>query len=190
MRGLLTRLLSEEYRYPVALGLAHLGWWSTAIVVVLRAAEILPSQYGLITVCTIGLAIAATLALIRVRITNTLIVALHATVRSLVAISANAFVDTCIVGLDKRGRIESVDHADVIGWDNERLTGEDLQALLRPPAGGSRCIEPGATVNTAMVSQAGDVFDAKISVVCLEFGAPDGDCQVIATISPRNTLRE
>ncbi|MEU3052297.1 hypothetical protein [Streptomyces griseus] len=182
-------LVDEDYRYPLTLTVAHIGWWGTVIIVLLRATEIIPPQWGLIAVLTIGIAVTASLSLSRMRFAKTIAGVFQTGLTTAVTLNANVLTDACIVSLNPEGVIESADHADAIGWETDALTGRELRTLFAPVAGGTRKIQPGSTIQTPMKTQKGELFGARISVVSLQTG--DGSTngaghRVIATIAPIN----
>lgn len=159
---------SDDNRYRVTLVLANLGWWGTAAIVVLRAVDVIPDDLGLAAVLTIGAAVAASIALSRMRLAKTITTVFQAGMTSAVALSANILTDTCMVALDDQGIIESADHADAIGWEEEEIVGRELRGVLAPRTGNLiNRISPGATLTSPMHTQNGGIFDAKISVVDL-----------------------
>ncbi|MGW0682847.1 hypothetical protein ACWD2L_05730 [Streptomyces sp. NPDC002754] len=182
MTNPLAILTADENRYRVTMATALTAWLVTAVLVLLRALDVLNQHLSSIAILTVGVAIAASLSLGRMKLTKTITTVFQAGLASAVTLTTNALTDTCIVALDDRGIILSADHTDAIGWDEEELTGRELRALCQPKAGGVRKIEPGATITTPMTNQKGELFDAKISVVHLP--TPGNGGRVIATIAP------
>lgn len=182
MTNPLATLTADENRYGVTLGTAITGWALTALLVLLRAFDVLVQRWGTLSILTVGVAIAASLSLGRMKLTKTITTVFQAGLASAVTLTTNALTDTCIVALDERGIILSADHTDAIGWDQEELVGRELRALCQPRSGGTRKIEPGVTITSPMQNQKGGTFDAKISVVHLP--TPGNGGRVVATIAP------
>lgn len=164
--------------YRKTLALAHTAWWSTAGIVVLRAFEIIPQQFGLAALLTLGGGVTASLALSRMRLSDTVTGAFKIGLQSAISLSANVFTDTCIMSLDDDGRVLGVDHADAIGWSAQELKGRELRALLSPRSHGVRELVPGSSVTSPMLNQKGETFDARLSFAALDEGV------MIVTVSP------
>lgn len=65
--------LAEDDRRKATLGLAWAGWVGTGVLVILRATELVPMAWGSVAILTIGVAIAASLARSRMRLTDTIV---------------------------------------------------------------------------------------------------------------------
>jgi hypothetical protein len=175
--------------YKKILLAAHAGWWGTVVVVGLRAMDILPQPAGSLGLLTLGVAVTASLALSRMKLGKTITEVFNAGMRAAITLSANVFTDTCIMAVDKDGRVVSVDHSDAIGWEADKLLGKDLLCDLvvtRSGVSGTiRKLEPGTSITTPMRNQDGGAFDARISLA--ELDQQVGDVRVermIATVSP------
>lgn len=182
MTNPLARITADENRYAVTMAIAQVAWWASFVLVLLRALDLLEQHLSSLAILTVGVGIAASLSLGRMRLTKTITTVFQAGLASAVTLTTNALTDTCIVALDDRGIILSADHTDAIGWDEDELVGRELRGLFQPHSGGVRRIEPGATITSPMANQKGEVFDAKISVVNLS--TPDNGGRVVATIAP------
>lgn len=182
---------SDHHRYRNTLILAHLGWWGTVVVVVLRAMEAVPQSVGLASLLTLGLGITASLSLSRMRLGDTISQVFNAGMKAAITLSANVFTDTCIMALDDQGRIASVDHSDAIGWDADAILGRYLRDLLAPRSHSKpmRVLEPGTSITSPMLNQEGGAFDARISLATLgqhvnSDGVQSENLTMVATISP------
>jgi len=179
----------KNSEYNKILLAAHVGWWGTVVVVGLRAMDILPQPAGSLGLLTLGVAVTASLALSRMKLGKTITEVFNAGMRAAITLSANVFTDTCIMAIDKDGRIVSVDHCDAIGWDADKLVGkllcDDLIVPRSGVSGSMRVLEPGTSITTPMRNQLGGTFDARISLA--ELDQQVGDVRVermIATVSP------
>lgn len=173
--------------YEKMVTLAHCGWWSTVCVVTLRTFDILPQSAGSIALLTLGLGVTASLGLSRMRLGETISQVFQVGLQSAITLSANVFTDTAIMALDEHGCIESVDHADAIGWDTEELVGRELRTLLAPRSHGVRILRPGTSMTSPMQNQRGEMFDARLSFAALKTsGIPHNGFQeaMIVTVSP------
>lgn len=177
------RDINDQQRYVHTLAAAHTGWWGTVVITGLRATGVIPQQAGTLALLTLGLGITASLSLSRMRLGKTIAEVFQAGMRAAITLSANVFTDTCIMALDKKGVIQSVDHCDAIGWEEEEIVGRELRALLSPRSMGVRHIEPGTTVTSPMLNQAGKRFDARLSIAALR-GADGDDGSLIVTVAP------
>jgi hypothetical protein len=173
--------INDQQRYRHTLIMAHTGWWGTVLIVSARTFGWLPQEAGSLALLTLGLGVTGSLALSRMRLGRTITEVFQAGMRAAITLSANVFTDTCIMKLDKRGVICSVDHSDAIGWEVEELVGRELRALLSPRSMGVRRIAPGTSLTSPMLNQAGNTFDARLSVASLDGDSPD---EVIVTVSP------
>lgn len=180
--------VSNDYRKTLIL--AHVGWWGTGLLALLRAFELIPLAFGSFALLTLGMAVAASLALSRMRLAQTISQVFQVGLQSAITLSANVFTDTCIMAVDGKGNVESVDHADAIGWEQDEIVGRELRALLAPRSHGVRVLRAGTSMTSPMVNQAGEVFDARLSFAALKTGdgeheeTPDGDTSMIVTVSP------
>lgn len=171
--------------YRRTLTLAWVGWWGTGVIAVCRAFDWLPVQFGSFALLTLGMGVASSLALSRMRLAETITSVFHVGLQAAITMSANVFTDTCILVLDKDGKVESVDHADAIGWDEDELRGRELRALLAPRSHGVRRLRPGTSITSPMQNQKGETFDARLSFAALNNDeTPAPDHRLIATISP------
>lgn len=181
MNAPLAPMLRDERRYTLTLALAHLGWWSTAVIVALRAAELLPGELGTISIFTIGLAVAASLSLSRMRLTDTITGVFQAGLTTSVSLNANVLTDVCLIRLNNGGAIDSVDHAEVIGWDAQNLEGRNLRELI-PIESYSKTrnqLESGATVTIGILDSEGNENQSRVSIATL-------GGQKIVSIVPQN----
>lgn len=165
--------------YRKTLLIAHVGWWGTAAIVAGRALGLVPQQISSVAFLTLGAAVAASLALSRMRLADTISQVFTVGLQSAITLSANVFTDTCIMMLDGDGKVKGVDHADAIGWESAELTGRELRALLAPRSHGVRVLEPGTSMTSPMLNQKGERFDARLS-----FAAVSSDDTMIVTVSP------
>lgn len=176
----------NDYKRTVTL--AHLGWWTTAGIVILRSFNAIPIGVGSLALLTLGFAVAASLALSRMRLAETISQVFNVGLQSAITLSANVFTDTCIMALDSKGKIESVDHADAIGWNEDEIIGRELRALLSPRSHGVRVLRAGTSMTSPMLNQKGEQFDARLSFAALhtQDGAdhPDGVETMVVTVSP------
>lgn len=175
--------------YKKTLLIAHAGWWGTALFAVLRAFDVIPISWGSFGLLSLGVGVAASLALSRMRLAETMSQVFNVGLQSAITLSANVFTDTCIMALDGDGKVESVDHADAIGWDEREITGRELRSLLAPRSHGVRVLRPGSSVTSPMLNQRGEQFDARLSFAALN--SPDGHPaasgladHMIVTVSP------
>lgn len=180
----------KNTEYNKILMAAHAGWWGTVVVVGLRAIGAIPQAAGSVGLLTLGVAVTCSLALSRMKLGKTITEVFNAGMKAAITLSANVFTDTCIMALDKDGRIVSVDHSDAIGWEAQNLLGkslcEELIATRSGMPGRFRKLEPGTSITTPMLNQEGSRFDARISMANLEHKV-SGDVHLdrtIATVSP------
>jgi hypothetical protein len=172
----------DDYRRTLAL--AHAGWWGTALIVGGRAIGLIPQEVGALAFLTIGGAVTASLTLSRMRLADTVSQVFHVGLQSAITLSANVFTDTCIMTLDGDGKIEGVDHADAIGWDEREIVGRELRALLSPRSRGVRVLRPGTSMTSPMLNQGGEMFDARLSFAALHTNGPEKRESMIVTVSP------
>jgi hypothetical protein len=118
----------SDYRKTIAI--AYIGWGGTALFALLRAFDVIPISFGSFGLLTLGIGVAASLALSRMRLAQTMSQVFNVGLQSAITLSANVFTDTCIMCLDKQGMIETVDHADAIGGSCGRCS------ALAPTASG------------------------------------------------------
>lgn len=184
---------APDTRYKNTVIMAHVGWWGTALIAGVRAADWIPIQYGTLALLTLGVGVTASLSLSRMRLGDTISQVFNAGMKAAITLSANVFTDTCILALSEDGLIRSVDHCDAIGWTEPQLIGKRINDLLVPRSGMSgviRKLEPGSSITSPMRNQEGKVFDARVSLAILNQGVdPEGgpdsqDRTLIATISP------
>lgn len=177
---------SNDYRKTLAI--AHAGWWGTALFALLRAFDVIPITYGSFGLLTLGVGVTGSLALSRMRLAETISQVFHVGLQSAISLSANVFTDTCIMAVNNDGVVESVDHADAIGWHSEEIVGRELRTLLAPRSHGVRILRPGTSMTSPMLNQAGEKFDARLSFAALHIdGAPAVDrppAAMIVTVSP------
>src|SRR5688500_2755753 len=157
--------VSNDYKKTTII--AHIGWWSTALIVILRAFQVLPQSIGTAALLTLGMGVAASLALSRMRPAETISQVFQVGLQPAITLSANVFTDTCIMALDGKGKIESVDHADAIGWNEDEIVGRELRTLLSPRSHGVRVLRPGPRMPSPMLNQKGAQSDARLG-----FAAP------------------
>jgi hypothetical protein len=74
--------MAEDDRRKASLVLAYGGWLSSGVIVMLRAVEVVPTAWGSTALLTIGVAIAASLARSRMRLTDTIVGVFEAGVRT------------------------------------------------------------------------------------------------------------
>lgn len=172
---------NSDYRRTVAL--AHVGWWGTAGIALLRAFDVVPQQVGSLALLTLGMAVASSLALSRMRLAETITSVFHVGLQAAITMNANVFTDTCIMVLDADGKVESADHADAIGWDEGELIGRELRALLTPRSHGVRRLRPGTSIISPMQNQKSELFDARLSFAALN-NDDTPEHRLIVTISP------
>jgi hypothetical protein len=181
--------INDQQRYRHTLIMAHTGWWGTVLIVSARTFGWLPQEAGSLALLTLGLGVTGSLALSRMRLGRTITEVFQAGMRAAITLSANVFTDTCIMAVDKDGRVVSVDHSDAIGWEADKLLGKNLLCdlvITRSGVSGTiRKLEPGTSITTPMRNQDGGAFDARISLA--ELDQQVGDVRVermIATVSP------
>lgn len=165
--------------YRRTLTIAYIGWFGTAAIVMARVADLIPTNVSSLSFLTLGVAVASSLALSRMRLADTISEVFTVGLQSAITLSANVFTDTCIMMLDDQGRVMGVDHADAIGWNSEELTGRELRALLTPRSHGVRVIKTGTSMTSPMLNQKGETFDARLS-----FAAVGNEDTMIVTVSP------
>lgn len=177
---------TNDYRRTMLL--AHLGWWGTALLALLRAFNLIPIAFGSFALLTLGMAVAASLALSRMRLSETISQVFQVGLQSAITLSANVFTDTCIMTIDGKGKVESVDHADAIGWDEDEIMGRELRTLLSPRSDGVRVLRAGTSMTSPMLNQSGSVFDARLSFAALKADTEDLENSLaesmIVTVSP------
>lgn len=184
----------ENNRYKTTLYMAHFGWWATIGIVTLRAFDIIPQTMGSMALLTLGVGVTSSLSLSRYRLGQTIAATFQAGMRTAITLNANVFTDTCIMSLDRKGRVESVDHADAIGWNPDELVGRELRTLLAPRSMGVRKLEAGTSITSPMYNQDGKTFDARINMAALSDNQqeslpgigdpPAGHPRLIVTVSP------
>jgi len=176
--------------YKKAMAVAIASWGTTAVIVLARAAEVVPQRLGTVAILTLGFGIASSVSISRFRLTSAITQVFHVGLTSAITMSANVFTDTAIMQLNSNGYIDDVDHADAIGWEESELTGKCLADLLTPRSheGSIRHIEPGTTITSPMLNGKGGKFDARITVAALgakEHTGDEGDQRrLIVTIAP------
>lgn len=170
--------------YRRSLVMAHVGWWGTALFALLRAFEVIPLAWGSFGLLTMGVGVASSLALSRMRLADTMSEVFNLGLQSAITLSANVFTDTCIMAIDGEGRIEGVDHADAIGWEEQEMKGRELRTLLSPRSHGVRVLRPGTSMTSPMVNQKGETFDARLSFAALTTEGPGDRQAMIVTVSP------
>lgn len=173
-------IIGDDYRRTITM--AHAGWWGTGIFAVLRAFEVIPVSMGSFGLLTLGVGVTASLALSRMRLAETISGVFQVGLQSAIALSANVFTDTCIMAIDAQGRVESVDHADAIGWDGASLVGRELRTLLTPRSHGVRVFRAGTSMTSPMLNQGGETFDARLSFAALQL-SDEGESMIV-TVSP------
>lgn len=178
--------VNDDYKKTVAI--AWFGWLSTGLFAVLRAFNIIPVSFGSFGLLTLGTGVAASLALSRMRLAETVSEVFHVGLQSAITLSANVFTDTCIMAIDGKGNVESVDHADAIGWEQDEILGRELRSLLAPRSHGVRVLRAGTSMTSPMLNQKGETFDARLSFAALK--ADTGNAEhslaesMIVTVSP------
>lgn len=181
------KVLTDD-AYKRILLLACTCWGATAVLVCLRAFNVIPQSLGLSALLAMGGGVASSLALSRMRLADTISQVFHVGLQSAISLSANVFTDTCIMALDGKGRIESVDHADAIGWEEDEIVGRELRALLAPRSHGVRVLRAGTSMASPMLNQEGESFDARLSFAALKAGTGDEMHELaesmIVTVSP------
>jgi hypothetical protein len=175
--------------YKATLRAAALSWGATVGIVALRALDAIPQQLGSIAILTMGVGIATSVSISRFRLTEAITSVFQVGLTSAITMSANVFTDTAIMQLDEDGRVESVDHADCIGWEEEKLVGRKLRDRLVPRShdGSVRKLEPGTTITSPMLNGESGKFDARIALAALGERDDMGELsnqRLIATISP------
>jgi hypothetical protein len=133
--GWLTPLANNDYRK--ALILAHLGWWSTAAIVIMRPLGLIPMQYGSVAVLTLGFAVAASLALSRMRLGKTISQVFQTGMTLAVNLTetngTGGSTGCAVIRTDLSGQIKSCERVEVIGWPEEqapRLEGRTMDSLI------------------------------------------------------------
>jgi hypothetical protein len=179
-------LASNDYNRAIVL--AHIGWWGTVIIVGARTLHWLPQSASLLALLTLGLGVTASLGLSRMRLAETITQVFQVGLQSAITLSANVFTDTCIMALDNKGRITSVDHADAIGWSEGEMVGRELRSILAPRSHGIRVLRPGTSMTSPMLNQKGETFDARLSFAALKTelnggGGEHGEAMIV-TVSP------
>src|SRR5687767_10210954 len=91
--------------YAKTVTLAWIGWGGTLLFAILRAFEAIPLSFGTFGLLTMGVGVAASLALSRMRLAETISQVFTVGLQSAITLSANVFTDTCIMVLDGDGRI-------------------------------------------------------------------------------------
>jgi hypothetical protein len=181
--------MKRNMEYRKILAAAYVGWWGTAVLVTLRAAHIIPQGVGSLALLTLGLGVTASLALSRLRLGNTITEVFNAGMRAAITLSANVFTDTCIMAVNRDGKIVSVDHCDAIGWDADRILGknlmDDLLATRSGMPGRIRKLDSGTSITSPMRNQDGFVFDARLSVASLDQSVDEMRVErLVVTVSP------
>ncbi|MFJ9413016.1 PAS domain-containing protein [Streptomyces sp. NPDC101227] len=101
------------------------------VLTVLRTTDVLPMQAGSLIVLVIGVAIAASLALSRMRLSDTIITVFEAGLKAATVLQANASAPSvAVVEVDYNGKIVQCEHAEVIHWTYGALHGRPLEDLI------------------------------------------------------------
>lgn len=122
--------------YKKTLFAAHLGWWGTVALVGARALHFIPQSAGTLALLTLGLGVTASLALSRMKLSNTVNSVFQTGLSvavSLNAASGNATGGkSAVIRCDLEGQIQSLENPEVIGWGttSPKLVGSHLDSLI------------------------------------------------------------
>lgn len=126
----LTTDISERARRRWATALMHTGWWGGFACATLRTLKVLPDQVVVVTLFLVGVAVAASTARSRMRLSDTITQVFQTGLTTAVALQANAVTNACVVETDLEGRIIAVEHPEIIGWHNGDLPERALDDLI------------------------------------------------------------
>lgn len=126
-------LYSSDYKRTLLA--AHVGWWSTVIIVALRTTHILPQAASSFAFLTLGLGVTASLALSRMKLGATVSQVFQTGLSVAVSMNSSGGMNhgTAVIRTDLEGCIKSGENTEVIGWPNgeaERLAGKRLDDLI------------------------------------------------------------
>lgn len=128
-----------ENDYRRSLILAHVGWWGTAIIIVLRAFERIPQSLGSTAILTLGFAVAASLSLSRMRLGRTVSQVFQTGLSLAVSLTTSGPTEdgdrprAAVFRTDLEGVIKSCERTDVVGWPEEQsgqLEGRAMDTLI------------------------------------------------------------
>lgn len=109
----------------------HGGWWTALILTALRTTDVWrPATGGVVIVFLIGVAIAAGGARSRMRLSDTITQVFQTGLTAAVALQTNVVTTACIVEADLEGNIRTIEHPEVIGWENGDLEDRPFEDLV------------------------------------------------------------
>lgn len=123
--------LPEEHRDRLTLGLAAIGWVGALAFTILSVTAPPERPVGTVVICFTGLAIAATLARSRMRMTQTITRVFEAGLSASVALQANMQTDVpCVVETNTAGLVLAAENTEFVGWPSGGLVGKQLVDLV------------------------------------------------------------
>lgn len=123
--------LPEEHREWLTIGLATIGWAGALIFTILSVTQSTERPVGTVVICFTGVAIAATLARSRMRMTQTITRVFEAGLSASVALQANMQTDIpCVVETNTAGLVLAAENTEFVGWPSGQLVGKQLVDLV------------------------------------------------------------
>lgn len=120
----------EDFRrratYTVVVG----AWVGTIVGSYLRATDTIEIHWNSVIVTLMGVAIAATMALSRMRLASTISGVFDAGLKVATAMQANVTKRAALIEADYDGVIICADNAPVIHWNRDDLVGRQLEAII------------------------------------------------------------
>lgn len=129
------KTLAETHRRGLTLALAHVGWWGAFLFTVLAVRGDVSRPIGTIVIMFVGIAIAASLSLSRMRLTDTITSVFEAGLSAAVVLQTSIDARTCVIETDQLGVIDAVENPGAIGWDSGALYGHPIVGLIGDSAG-------------------------------------------------------
>lgn len=89
-----------------------------------------PPWLGLVIVVLMGTGIAFGMALSRMRLASTISGVFQVGMRAAIALQSNLHSPAGVIEVDINGQIVEVEHAEVLGWQRDKLIGQPLDCLI------------------------------------------------------------
>lgn len=184
------RDMDEDARFQVYRIGAHGSWWGALILTVILTVMNLsanplepPNTFqriaGIFIVFLIGVGIALGSALARMRLADTIADVFETGLKVATVLQTNVTASACMVETDHEGIIQSVEHAEVIGWRRDSLIGRNVDILVpdrflrqhqenfKRFSNGDNGRMAGTTINMPCLSEAGQELGIRLSIARL-----------------------